>query len=140
MRGISEIISSMMILGLAVVLGIIIYTYALSVFTTTTSSFGSIASGEISRLKERFIIDNAWVMKNGTVILSVYNYGDVGVNIVHVYVNETLVTSSKPSLPLYLSPGGKAFIRFVLPVYGNVYMFSVESENGNSVVVVSKGG
>ncbi len=138
MRGVSEIISSMMILGLAVVLGVIVYTYALGVFTTTTSSFSSIVSGEISRLKEDFIIDNVWVMSNGTVVLSVYNYGDVGVNIAHVYVNDTLITTTKPSLPLYLSPGGKAFIRFVLPVRGNVYVFGVESENGNSAVVVSK--
>jgi|GEM_PF-2304256 uncharacterized protein (DUF58 family) len=138
LRGISELISSMMILVLAVTLGVLVYIYALSVFATTTSSFSSIVSGEVSRLSESFVIDNVWVMGNGTVVLSVYNYGDVGISIVHVYVNDTLVTSTKPSLPLYLSPGGKVFIRFVLPVHGNIYVFEVESGSGNSVKVVSK--
>lgn len=138
MRGVSEIISSMMILALAVILGVVVYTYALGVFTTTTSSFSSIVSGEVSRLSERFVVDDVWVMGNGTVVLSVYNYGDVGVSIAHVYVNDTLVTSTDPSLPFYLGPGGRGFIRFVLPMRGNVYVFEVESVGGNSVVVVSK--
>src|SRR5512136_2557964 len=86
-NGVSEIVTTVMLIMIVASVGIGILLYSMGYFSGVTSSRELMYNQDINKLKEHFIISDATLVNDSTVSVYVYNYGIIGVTINALYVD-----------------------------------------------------
>lgn len=138
-RGVSEIIASLMMVLIVSVAGVALYSYSLSAFSSSGSSFQLQTDQREERARERFSMIAVW--RDGDQLnLTVLNYGKIDLAIDAVYINGSSVFFSES--------GGRGKIiatrewcslNFTYSTLtGGIYEIVVVSERGSKDVVYWK--
>lgn len=124
---------------LSTVLAILIVTLAMSaIFSYFVGYVTNFQQGRGSARQEMIEIEDIWFKPGPTkyIIISIYNYGELDVKIVSVYINGLLVTAedSNHQWPIMVHPKGLAEIRVVNFNWKPYirYEFKIVSERGSS--------
>ena len=93
-RGLSPVISTIILSGVVIAVGGSIWSYASGASTIIANDYINGTLDLMNELVERFVVEHATNTSDGSnMSIWVYNYGDVDI-IVDVYANATHVTSS----------------------------------------------
>ncbi|MCX8151241.1 MAG: hypothetical protein N3D85_07050 [Candidatus Bathyarchaeota archaeon] len=137
-RGISEIVSSLLLILIVASAGVVIYAYSVGVFNTSASHFQLQTQLDEERSRERLQIIRVWWDTANQLNLTVLNHGDIGISVDAVYVNGTTVTNFLTGRGVFTSVGQLVNIKFISPVAigsGSVYEIIVVTERGGKAVV-----
>jgi hypothetical protein len=131
-KGISPIISSVILVFTVLIVGVFIWWFAISQAGITSATYALEVRNSIEKIEERFVVEHVQITGTGpyTIKIWVYNYGKIAVNITKIYVESNLVLDFIPveifidemvqiSVPSVVEP--PAFIQ-------------VESERGTVVI------
>lgn len=110
-RGVSAVISNLILIGAVVTMGLVALTYARSTSVDYQTDYAQSVSSSISKLKESLVFEYAYY---GTNYLSVYvlNSGSIDVNISSVSINNSPVSSS--ALKIYRMSDGQEITNFTI--------------------------
>ncbi|NIM44749.1 MAG: hypothetical protein GTN80_09085 [Nitrososphaeria archaeon] len=146
-RGVSEVLSAILIILIAVSMGLGLFTYSTGVFGTTQGNFLSEAQTRKEKVEERFTSTAAyWEGSDGggnnSIYFAIYNYGKTEVTIAAVYVNA--VSIEKHNLKFQGEDGEWKEVPetgCLIKIYG-VTWFKVETSalSHSTVVVASRRG
>jgi flagellin-like protein len=106
-KGVSEIVTTVMLIMIVASVGIGILLYSMGYFSNVTSSREQMYSQDINKLKEHFLIADATLINNTNANVYVYNYGSIGVTISALYVDGGQMTLTGPQL---INPNSSAWI------------------------------
>ena len=136
-RGVSEVISSLIIILIVSVAGAGLYAYSLNAFNSSGSSFQLQTSAREERALERLLITAIW--RNVTddyLNVTILNYGKIELVIDAVYIDGKQVSAST-----YTNGKGETvifrslvFVKFTSPISivdGQTYEVRVVSERGS---------
>jgi hypothetical protein len=141
-RGVSEVISSLLIILIAVAMGVTLFAYGSRVVTSSQSNFQYRTTEREAKTEERFTETTAYY--NATedrIYFAIYNYGKREVTISSVYVNNDQVDSgSTEFFDLQFDPFGSSTINSYELIWIRVpssgsspYGVVVVSERGNTI-------
>ena len=131
-RGVSEVVASLLLLGIVIALNVLILTYSFGTFQLTQASMSRRLFEEAQSLREYFVIVDVW-SRDGELSVAVYNCGNTEVTIAGLYVNETLVSSD--TVELLIGEVKWVNASFELEE-GAVYRIKVSSQRGNTYEVL----
>jgi len=131
-RGVSEVVASLLLLGIVIALNVLILTYSFGTFQLTQASMSRRLFEEAQSLREYFVIVDVW-SHDGELSVAVYNCGNTEVTIAGLYVNETLVSSD--TVELLIGEVKWVNASFELEE-GAVYRIKVSSQRGNTYEVL----
>lgn len=140
-RGVSELIASLTMLLIVSVAGTLLYSYSVSVLSSSWSSFYLLTHHRIERAQERFSIIAIWWNTGSQLNLTILNYGKIELTIDAVYMNGKAVTSFISGKGAMATRGNIVFVRFDSPIViteGQTFEVSVVSERGSRDVVYWK--
>jgi archaellum component FlaF (FlaF/FlaG flagellin family) len=135
---VSEIVAGLILVLVISAAGIALYTYSLSTFASTGSSFRQRISLKEERARERLAIIAVWWDPDTTTMnVTVLNYGKIEIVIDSVYVNWTLISSG---LGKAVDVGDWVPVEFTLPTSiliraGQTYEIRVVTERGSKDAV-----
>ncbi len=93
--GVSTVVATVLTMLIVTVAGVAILGVGVNYLGQTTTVFDTLTGTQQRKIKERFIVDDAWFYPgNNTVKVSVYNYGKAAIEVVAVLVNDTYNTIS----------------------------------------------
>lgn len=147
-RGVSEIVSTLLLIAIVVSLGVLVFTFASGTLSSLTGNFTGLMSNRSSAESEHFVIEQVTFCEStsqsgcssGTgANVYVRNVGAITSTLVEVYVvdqsTNTYVTTV--AISTTVSVGSVADIPYTTvtftPSHGNTYLISVTSNLGNSV-------
>ncbi len=139
-RGVSEVISSLIIILIVSVAGAGLYAYSLNAFNSSGSSFQLQTSAREERALERLLITGVWCnVTNDYLNVTVLNYGKIVFAIDAVYIDGRQVWASTYTYGKgeTVVMGSLVFVKFTSPISvvdGQTYEISVVSERGSSDV------
>jgi len=95
-KGVSPVISNLILIAAALGLGIFVYWFALTRSTIATTDYANVVGTGIEKLEERFVVEHIEIKYNISednydVTIWIYNYGKIFVNITDLYLEHTLV-------------------------------------------------
>jgi len=128
-RGVSEIVSQILMILLVVSIGTVILTYSMGYFSGLAGANDLMTKMNADTLKERFIIVNVNVSGENDVWVSVYNYGQQNITIDGMYVLGESVSIARTTI----APGEFETIRGDYPgvFMGVPFAIRVVSTLGN---------
>jgi FlaG/FlaF family flagellin (archaellin) len=132
-KGVSEVIASLILMLIVSVAGVIVYSYSLGTFNSSSSFLQSQTSNEEERTQERFSIIAVWWSTSNQLNLTVLNYGRIEVAIDAVYVNGTAVSAFLSGKGITVGAGQLVWVKFTSP-------FSILSGNVHEILAVSERG
>ena len=88
-RGISEIIASLLLLLIVSVAGAALYSFSLSAFSSSSSTFQQQTIQREEQARERFQITAVWWNTVNQLNLTILNYGKIDIAVDAVYINGT---------------------------------------------------
>ena len=135
-RGVSEIIASLIIVLIASVAGVALYSYSLSSFSSSSSTFQLQTSQKEERARERFSIISVWWDTEDLLNLTVLNYGKIEIAIDAVYIDGTQVTVNE-GRGTVIVPGKKDHVKCTKTdlTQSETYEILAVSERGTNDVV-----
>ena len=140
-RGVSEIIASLIMILVVSAGGVVVYSFSLEAFSTSSSLHELQTSQREEQAKERFLIV---VIRNTTMTdqlnVTVLNYGRTELTIVAVYVNGTNSTDLTGG-GIAVGTGQLTSVQFVssIPIgTGDAYEVAVVSKQGSENVIYWK--
>ncbi len=136
-RGVSEVISSLIIILIVSTAGAGLYTYSLNTFNSSGSAFQLQTNAREERALERLLITAIWWnITNDYLNVTVLNYGKIVFAIDAVYIDGGQVSASTytngKGEPVVM--GSLVFLKFTSPISvvdGQTYEISVVSERGS---------
>ncbi|MGF3521526.1 MAG: archaellin/type IV pilin N-terminal domain-containing protein [Candidatus Bathyarchaeia archaeon] len=137
-RGLSEIISSLLLILIVASAGVVIYAYSVGAFNASASHFQLQTQLDEERVRERLQVIRVWWDTANQLNITVLNHGDIAVSVDAVYVNGTAVTNFLSGRGVFTAVGQLVNVRFVSPVAissGSVYEIAVVTERGGRTVV-----
>jgi len=139
-RGVSEIIASLIIILIAAVAGVALYSYSLSAFSSSSNSFQIETSQKEERARERLLITTVWNSTSDYMNVTVLNYGKNELVIDAVYINGIQVSASAytDGRGVPVAKGNLISVKFTSPVSivsGQSYEIIVVGERGSRDVV-----
>jgi len=127
-RGVSEVVASLLLLGVVIALSALILTYSLGAFQLTQTSMSKRFFEEAQSLREQLVIVDVWY-HNGELSVAVYNCGGTEAVVAGVYINETLIASPRVELLV----GETKWVNASFEIEeGATYRVKVSSERGNT--------
>ncbi|MCJ7424133.1 hypothetical protein MUP01_07680 [Candidatus Bathyarchaeota archaeon] len=133
-RGVSEIISSVIMLLIVSVAGVAVYSYSTGALSSTTSFFQLDTNSKENRVQERFAVIAVWSNQPNRLNLTVLNYGQIDLTIDAVYINSTSVTSYLGGIDRAIGKGVLIQVCFTSPITiqsGSIYNIVVVSNRGS---------
>ena len=126
-KAVSEVVASLMIIAIATSVGLGLYIYSLSLFSTIKTDTERSISSATYRVEEKFIITYTYYDESNNILqVYIYCYGDIETKIVGVYVDSELVNQTKLT---------------ILPEEIKEYRINVSLASGtHSIIVVSERG
>jgi flagellin-like protein len=151
-RGLSEIVSTLLLVAVVVSLGVAVFAFASAGLGSLTGSFTGLMSGQGNVVAEHFVVEQVTYSFSGTLGSDVYarNVGTVASTLVSVYVVDQSTNTFVAQFPLTtvqgtLNVGAVLLIPHTVLVFpgstllhGHTYSFTVTSTLGNSVTFNAK--
>lgn len=131
--GVSEIIASLMLVLVVSAAGVLLYSYSLGAFSSSSSLFQLQLSQREERARERFLAIKVWWNRVDQLNLTILNYGKIDVIINTIYVNATPVATYVSGKGNTIETGGISQIRFVSPI-------AIQDSRQYEIVIVSERG
>lgn len=91
-RGISTVVTSMMLVSAVSLMGAFMVSWSSSNFTVQKLNIARAVDDRVNQISENYIVEDAWFFSNSTgkyAKVTLRNTGDVAVKITNVYVNNT---------------------------------------------------
>lgn len=133
-RGISELISTIIIILVVVIAGSLLFTYSSELFQRQQDKALLENSLSTNQAQERFNIIAVWWNGNDDLLnITVYNYGTLDLEISEIYIDGERVQTyffGRNELILSEKYLRIAFTSPVTPVVGETYSFNIVSSNG----------
>jgi len=111
-RGISNIIGELLVLAIVVGLmtGVIVFYNAM--VGPIQQDYKSTAQQAEDSLKERFLIEDVQFFNNASVKITIFNFGDISINIATVYINGTMLSPYPQSKLVGLNQSGWIVVNY----------------------------
>lgn len=134
-RGISEIISVIIILLIVSIAGVILFNFSLQTTGASQMSLQDELDKETGASKERFTITSVVKINNNSIVISMLNYGKIDIIIDEIYVNGIRSNYYYNNLE-----GDEIIISDLekIPLIDNNLNF-VEGQNYNILVITERG-
>lgn len=140
-RGISEIVSTLLMLAIVVSLGVLVFTFASGSLGSLSQGFSNLVTSQGDAVKEQFVVEQATFTFSGTAGADLYvrNVGSVSSSLVSVYVVDQSTGDFVVQIPTSTSLTVGDFVDIphttisFAPAHGHTYSFTVTSSRGNSV-------
>jgi len=132
-RAVSEIVASLILISIAASIGITLYIYSLTLFSSTRSDMENTIMNTELKEKERFTV--TYVLYDNSqdkLYIYIYNYGEVEMTVSTVYINAQIANQTK-----VIIPAGNIFCYTISNVQasglltGGIERLIVVSERGN---------
>lgn len=141
---VSTIIAELMLLGIVVALGTIVYTFASTAFGNFGSGFSGVISNAGDALSERIVIEQVSFspcpgQTNQQACIYVRNVGQLDVTVVSVYVTDLTLNTFIGSENLNLQVRVQSFAAVGVSIsgfnvlHGHAYSFTISTSRGNTV-------
>lgn len=128
-KGISELIATVVMIGLMALVGTAALLYSMNYFSGVTSAREGAENIELSSMKEDFVIVDA-ISKGGQASVAVYNFGEAEIFIVGMYVNGISYNLTTP--PVEIRAGETAWVNASGATdTANLALIRVVSSTGN---------
>ncbi len=145
-RGVSEIVSTLLLVAVVVSLGIIVFTFASGGLSSLTGSFTGLISGQGNAASEHFLVEQVTFAFSGSAGANVYvrNVGTIASTLVSVYVVDQSTSTFVGQFAISTALNVNSFVTIpsatvaFTPVHGQTYSFTVTSNLGNSVEFFAK--
>lgn len=131
--GVSEIIASLMLVLVVSAAGVLLYSYSLGAFSSSSSSFQLQSTQREEQARERFLAISVGWNRVDQLNLTILNYGKIDVIIDTIYVNATPTASYVSGKGDTAKTGEISQIRFVSPI-------AIQDSRQYEIVVVSERG
>jgi archaellum component FlaF (FlaF/FlaG flagellin family) len=121
--------------------GVILYSYSLGAFNSSSSLYQLQTSSREERARERFSIVAVWWDAASQLNLTILNYGRIDITIDAVYVNGTVVSNYISGKGTINGKSGLIRIKFTPPVTiesGRTYEILAVSQRGSKNAVYWK--
>ena len=132
-RGVSEIISSVILILIVSSAGVVAYSYSIGAFSSSSSLFQLDTSLKENQAQERFAIIAVWSNLTNQLNLTVLNYGQIGLAIDTVYINWTTVTTFSAGWRTTIAKGALIQVSFTSPI-------AIQSGSTYEIIAVSTRG
>ena len=144
-RAISQVISTLIIVGTLFTMFAIIYPWSISSLTLSQSRANAWYSSQEAAAQERFVIEMAYFNSTAPESIDIYirNVGEIDIHVVSIYINDSVQATIDPALPeqIYVKTGGNNnLIKFnIAYTWENdkTYRFIIVSERGQKTVFES---
>jgi flagellin-like protein len=133
-RGVSEIIASLILVLIVTSAGVVVYSYSIGAFSSSTSLFQLNTNQEEMQAQERFAIIAVWSNLPNQLNLTILNYGQIGLTIAAVYFNWISVTNYLAGRMTTIGKGALVQVSFTPPVtiqHGSKYEITAVSTRGS---------
>lgn len=91
-RGISTVVTSVMLVSAVSLMGAFLVSWSSSSFASKQVSIAKSVNDRVNQIKENFVVEDAWFFTNSTssyVKVTLRNTGDVSISVASVYLNNT---------------------------------------------------
>jgi hypothetical protein len=133
-RGVSEIISGLILILIVASAGVVVYAYSVGAFSSSSGFFQQQTQQNEEQARERFQIIRVWCGTSNQFNLTVLNYGKIDVTIDAVYINNVAVTTFLSGRGSIIGVGELVGVKCTSPVViqlGSVYEIAVITERGD---------
>lgn len=140
-RGVSEIISSVILILIVSSAGVVAYSYSVGAFSSSSSLFQLDTSVKENQAQERFAIIAVWSNPPNQLNLTVLNYGQIGLAIDTVYINWTSVATYSAGRRTTIGKGALIQVSFTSPIAiqsGSTYQIIAVSTRGSTNAITWK--
>lgn len=140
-RGVSEVVSSLMMILLVATAGTILYAYSTSTLSSSGSSFQQATAKKEELARERLLITTVWWnISTEYMNVTVLNYGKIELSIDAVYIDGTQVSAATytDGRGETIGKGSIVSVKFTSPVSltdGQTYEIITVTERGSRDVV-----
>lgn len=101
-RGISTVVTSVMLVSAVSLLGSFLVSWSSSNFTAQKLNIARAVDDRVNQISESYVAEDVWFFSNATgsyAKVTLRNTGDVAARITHIYVNNTQAWSGSRLLP-----------------------------------------
>ena len=140
-RGISDIIASLVLMFIILSAGVVVYSYSIGAFSSSTSFFQLDTNSQQQQAEERFTIIAVWENPPYQLNLTVLNYGQIGLAISAIYVNWTTVSTFFSGKGTTIGNGRLVQVSFASPIsiqVGSTYEIIAVSTRGSANAICWK--
>lgn len=128
-RGISPIVSSLLMLLVTVIAFSAVLSYANNFMTAQRAN-------TLATIKERLVVEDIWFQSNGTITIYVTNVGTAPLEITEIHINNENVDFNPSPLELSRLEVGEATFSFSW-ISGSEYSFVIITKGGYFIEVPS---
>ncbi len=133
-RGVSEIISTIIIILIVSIAGSLLFTYSSGLFQGQQDKALKENKLSTDQVQERYKLTTVWWNGNDNLLnITVYNYGTLDIEISDIYINGVRVQIYFFGRNEVILSGKYLKVAFTSPVsivYGETYSFNLVSNNG----------
>jgi len=133
-RGVSEIISTIIIILIVSVAGTYLFSYSMDLFQEYNDDYFRETELVIGQTRERFNVPAIWWDQSSNLLnITVYNFGEIDLSLSDVYINGIRVTSYSSGRDTKILTGSLHQVVFSSPVGisdGEEYRIRVVSNRG----------
>lgn len=133
-RGVSEIISTIIIILIVSIAGSLLFTYSSGLFQGQQDKALKENKLSADQVQERYKLTTVWWNGNDNLLnITVYNYGTLDIEISDIYINGVRVQIYFFGRNEVILSGKYLRVAFTSPVsivYGETYSFNLVSNNG----------
>lgn len=133
-RGVSEIISTIIIILIVSIAGSLLFTYSSGLFQGQQDKALKENKLSTDQVQERYKLTTVWWNGNDNLLnITVYNYGTLDIEISDIYINGVRVQIYFFGRNEVILSGKYLRVAFTSPVsivYGETYSFNLVSNNG----------
>ena len=137
-RAVSQIISTLIIVGTLFAMFAIIYPWSIQSLTLSQSRANAWYSSQEAAAQERFVMEMAYFNSTAPESIDIYirNVGEIDIEVDSIYINETLQSTINPALPapIYVkTEGNNNIVKFnIAYTWENdkTYRFIIVTERG----------
>ena len=129
-RGLSPVISSVLLASAVIAIGLTVVVWANSTFSARQSGAGAFLSSRSESLKESFVIEDVWFYNSPKYVnVTVRNVGSIDMEVVAIYMNGTTVWDGSQVIDM----GETATIKVFFTWDSGEYCIVVATARGNQV-------
>jgi hypothetical protein len=132
-RGVSEIVSSLIVLLIVSIMGVSLYNYSYALSWEKTQYYMDEVDFDIERAKEKIKIISFIKLPSNQLNVTYFNYGSIEVSVIAVYVDDLPVTDYQVGLGNTIQNLNLGYITFTSPI-------AILPNQSVNVILVTKRG
>ena len=132
-RGVSEIVSSLIVLLIVSIMGVSLYNYSYALSWEKTQYYMDEVDFDIERAKEKIKIISLIKLPSNQLNVTYFNYGSIEVSVIAVYVDDLPVTDYQMGLGNTIQNLNLGYITFTSPI-------AILPNQSVNVILVTKRG